>query len=1610
MKIDPKKLLPPSDSSIQSLTQGGLIKAEYFLVPSEDIRFKTKVDVNPKSLENVDENKEKETKGDDELKKELLIIKKTVINIEDLLKDSLILQKKRDEDLRKLREDAARKAKETKLEAKPEYTKTLKKSKLPMPKLGFLDMIIRFIQGVLLGYAIEKLWKYLPLIAQFAKLITPVTKIIETIAGALFNALVNFIDAGYTAYDKVRDFTKTIGGESFQKTFDQFSGVLNTLITTAIAIAIATSGGSDFGLGDLLDPKKGKKGIKGPQSRPRGVTKGKGGQKPGFFDRFREKPKVTGGKPSFLERLGGLKDRLNPFAQKGSSKVTMGRGGAKPSYIDRVVDIFRSKPKVTGAKPQGLFGGIAEKLTKAKGLGIDIAKDTQNILDIDKLKGGLDWGRTKAANIGSSIVSAVKTKGSEILEWTGKNLSGLGKDIFEFVGSKYKQAADFGRRIGKGISNIAEIAKQGPNALANLARTKIESTIKPLIQNEGPVKTIFDSIKNAVKNPKEVAKGLGGLIKNLVKKPEIKSTRDLLRQVKTQYKIPFIDKAIAAIVGVLDYATGTPLINAILSSVGGLLGWGAGFAIGAPFGGVPGFFTGTAGAIAGEFIASQLANLLAKTPLANISDPLFPDRKLVRSDSEEKKPEDAKSKPPEVKTTKPKPPEEKTKAAATGGVIEEDKENKVYPAQIVEDEKSEKGVITRGGKEVGGEITRGGQKVGGKIQRTLKVSKKKPLIPVESKDEHVQPGKSVRGGEESIIKLFGGSKKETNEKNGFKFLVDSSKVIKGIPFGIGSLMGAAVDAVLGYKSTSDVTSGISQGITYLINTVLSGFPIQSDVISAFGFSDGGEVDNVDSPTNFNSSIKQITPDVVSKVIGSSVRSKIDEIILSIEKENRKPDASNQSSSPSSSTPSTTSTDSSSPSGSSPDASPSTSGGPAAPPVTGKKADLWKQFKGYGAKAGAKYPQLVSAQFALESGWGTALSGTHNYFGIKAAPGESATQHKTREVYNGQSVNITAGFKNFNSPQDAVNHLVNQWYKDYKGYKGVNNAPSDQAAAQELRKQGYATDPNYSSSLIRLLKENASLAKGGAFSVLGSVGSAISNILPFNKKSSQKPSVTKPKSKLSANDLKIQRMKLADGLINISPVSTAGDNSDFSGIKDLAQVKYDQSKFSSRSGVSGLSGGGWIQGPMSGYPVSLDGGMTPSFIGHGLEWTGWNKDGGFVVPFDTPKTKSDPSLTHEKYTEAKKGGYPLPNFGSSFGAKNDKKTKNTPEKSPEKNINSINFKNVAFNTPQIINTPKINFDSKSTTSTNELSPMEQWAQANRKMIEKVGTKKQKEILSQLDEKLKVSKSFASPSIIDTSKITANTPSYSSVFSSSASSTQNVNPFSIPQLIDVKSDSKNKTSSTSASEKVSQSMLIWQNLMRSKKYNEASEMGKNIVDLKSDATSGKRKTTNSLMDQSMMKLQGGGSVQTSNSSPAAASKSDKITSALSIWGNLVNSKDYKSADEIGKNIWNLKYQDSLAKPKTPNPLMKEKKVNPFTIPQLIKTPDLSAGLPGSESKPEEKKKECKKLTAEMLTKKLQEVGLLETQASYEETGVKSMVFIQPMKQTVEVPSSGQSTFGF
>jgi len=128
---------------------------------------------------------------------------------------------------------------------------------------------------------------------------------------------------------------------------------------------------------------------------------------------------------------------------------------------------------------------------------------------------------------------------------------------------------------------------------------------------------------------------------------------------------------------------------------------------------------------------------------------------------------------------------------------------------------------------------------------------------------------------------------------------------------------------------------------------------------------------------------------------------------------------------------------------------------------------WQGIKAVAAECGAKYPEVVAAQWALESGYGKHFSGKNNAFGLKG----TGTQATTKEFHKGQWVTINTSFIDFPDLRTCIQYLVDRWYKDYKGFKGINRAVNRSECAQLLVKEKYATDPDYATKLIKLMEQN-----------------------------------------------------------------------------------------------------------------------------------------------------------------------------------------------------------------------------------------------------------------------------------------------------------------------------------------------------------------------------------------------------------------------------------------------------------------------------------------------------------------------------------------------------------
>jgi hypothetical protein len=300
MAVNPQKLLPPPSSA---LVKVGKIKTS-------------------KKSEN---NSTDSTNTIDAIKKELEKIKENLKKIHSLvLFNNKLIEK--DLEVKRLSAERLKFAeKEKRLETKDPEKKDEKDDK-SIPKLSIFDRINRFITFTLLGWVAVRLVKYLPKLLEFSKNLLPVMEFFSSFTANFFKGVVDFIDFGYDAYDKVKDFVKGIGGEPFEKAFDDFSSNLNKFVNLAIIAGIAASGGTDFGLGK----KPGSVPKPGQGGRPRVTTSGGGGAgRPDLRNPLRQRPNITGSGGG----RAGTPDIRNPLRQKpkitGSGGSTLGKFGGK---------------------------------------------------------------------------------------------------------------------------------------------------------------------------------------------------------------------------------------------------------------------------------------------------------------------------------------------------------------------------------------------------------------------------------------------------------------------------------------------------------------------------------------------------------------------------------------------------------------------------------------------------------------------------------------------------------------------------------------------------------------------------------------------------------------------------------------------------------------------------------------------------------------------------------------------------------------------------------------------------------------------------------------------------------------------------------------------------------------------------------------------------------------------------------------------------------------------------------------------------------------------------------------------------------------------------------
>lgn len=118
--------------------------------------------------------------------------------------------------------------------------------------------------------------------------------------------------------------------------------------------------------------------------------------------------------------------------------------------------------------------------------------------------------------------------------------------------------------------------------------------------------------------------------------------------------------------------------------------------------------------------------------------------------------------------------------------------------------------------------------------------------------------------------------------------------------------------------------------------------------------------------------------------------------------------------------------------------------------------------------------ITMAQAILESNWGTSklASQYHNLFGIKGT-GENSRLMTTKEYTKGKWIVIKDRFKVYPSwsasIKDHTQLMLNGTQYKKENYQRVIDAKNYREAAQALQDANYATDPDYASKLINVIK-------------------------------------------------------------------------------------------------------------------------------------------------------------------------------------------------------------------------------------------------------------------------------------------------------------------------------------------------------------------------------------------------------------------------------------------------------------------------------------------------------------------------------------------------------------
>ena len=242
---------------------------------------------------------------------DIIIIRKQVIQVRDILKDSYTAKKEERDEERKARQTEKREKREEELE-KPKVKPKESKGKMPNLKLG----IGNFLSWLVFGLVVNKLLELMPQLRKIFSWLKPIINFIGGIFKATIGFVVGFIDLSYAGVEKLEKAMEAIGGEGGKELFEKFGKLFTQFMNGALIAAMI---GARVG---LFNPFRRKPKIKQPPRNFRNQIRRRRNLNKRLFDPQR------GDKISRAKNIKKLRaDRLKKVAQEGSEKVV--KSGAK---------------------------------------------------------------------------------------------------------------------------------------------------------------------------------------------------------------------------------------------------------------------------------------------------------------------------------------------------------------------------------------------------------------------------------------------------------------------------------------------------------------------------------------------------------------------------------------------------------------------------------------------------------------------------------------------------------------------------------------------------------------------------------------------------------------------------------------------------------------------------------------------------------------------------------------------------------------------------------------------------------------------------------------------------------------------------------------------------------------------------------------------------------------------------------------------------------------------------------------------------------------------------------------------------------------------------------